>query len=141
MARPRSGGGDYYAWSDIYHGGESKDMPTSGGATRKVIVERNVTAHGEKVSQAELGISDEEWQTMIDGGSVRPYPVPEDVDEFTSPHNAVMAKIVNEDGDVDVEKLMEVGVPSVAALSTLPAATNPPAEEGKTLGETKPTGV
>jgi hypothetical protein len=137
----KKNGGDFYAWSDIYYGGKSEKMTTRTGAERTVITERNIVHHGDKVSQSKLGVTDEQWQTMIDGGSVREYPVPEGVDEHTSPHRAVMSTLVNDDGDIDVDKLLALGAPSVAALTTLPAPINPPAEEGKTLGEDKPAGA
>lgn len=141
MARPRSESGTFYAWSDLYNGGETSKRPGPGGVERTVVASRNIIARGEKVTQSGLKLDDDQWQALIDGGSVRPYPLPDGADEYVSPHNAVLRKIVDDDGEIDVGKLMEMGTPSVAALSTLPPPINPPAEEGKTLGEDKPAGA
>lgn len=136
MARARRASGDYYAWTDIYNGGDVEVRKSANGTERRVVSNRNIIERGSAVSQSDLGVSDEEWQVLLDGGSVRTIPVPEESDEFTSPHRAIMATIVDENGDIDVNKLLALNASSVAALTTLPPPTNPPAEEGKTLGET-----
>ena len=138
-SKPKSG--DYYAWSNIYHGGETEVRKSPNGVERKITVSRNIVKHGEPITQSQIKASDDEWENMIAGGSVRPYPVPEGADEHTSPHRAVMATLVDENGDIDTNKLLQLGAPSVAALTTLPNPINPPAEEGKTIGEDKPSGA
>jgi len=40
---------------------------------------------GEEVSQASLGVSDEEWEQLVDAGSVRPYDYPDDLKEGQTP--------------------------------------------------------
>jgi hypothetical protein len=40
---------------------------------------------GEEVSQSDLGISDEEWQGLIDSGAVRAEEYPEDLPDDMSP--------------------------------------------------------
>ena len=137
----KSGSGTHYAWSDLYNGGETSKRPGPGGVERTVVASRNIIARGEKVTQSGLKLDDDAWQALIDSGSVRPYPVPDGADESVSPHNAVLAQLVNDEGEIDIDKLIEMGTPSVAALSTLPPPINPPAEEGKTLGEDKPAGA
>jgi len=142
MARPRNEAkGDWYAWSDIYNGGETSERPGPGGQMRTIVSSRNIIPRGEKVTKAGLKVDDDTWDALVDGGSVRQYPVPDDADEYVSPHNAVLAQLVDDDGEINVDKLIQMGQPSVAAMSTLPPPINPPAEEGKTLGEDKPAGA
>ena len=136
MARPRTKSSDtFYVWSDLYNGGESKERKNANGSTVRIIESRNIIPRGEKITQSDLGVSDEEWDNLVSSGSIRPYPLPDGADEYTPPHRAVLEKIVNEEGDIDVDRLMNLGAPSVAALVTLPNPINPPAEEGKTLPE------
>jgi transcriptional regulator of nitric oxide reductase len=131
----------YYAWTDIYNGGEVEVRKAANGSERKIVGKRNITERGSKVTQSGIGATDAEWENLVIGGSVRNIPVPEASDEFTSPHRAVLATIVDENGDIDVNKLLAMGAPSVGALTTLPPPTNPSAEEGKTLGEDGPSGA
>jgi nitrogen regulatory protein PII-like uncharacterized protein len=59
----------YYAWSEIRH------TDSDGKHT--------VVARGEKVEKSKFkGMSDADWQAMVDGGSIRekPFPAPEDYD-------------------------------------------------------------
>lgn len=67
----------YYLWSNLRNGGKTEMVPNSLGGERRVVTERNVLAAGEKVTQDQLKVSDEQWQEWIDGGVVRPYPYPE----------------------------------------------------------------
>src|SRR5262245_41388699 len=55
----------HYAWSDI----------RGGTAEKPVLVTR-----GSKVTQSELGLSDANWQEMLDSGAVRDkqFPAPDD---------------------------------------------------------------
>lgn len=125
--KEKSGGGSFYAWSNIHHGGETEMRPRQNNMMMKVVTERNVVAHGEKVTQAELGVTDEEWEGLIDSGSVRPYPVPEGTDEYTSPHKAVMDTLVGPDGEVDVDKVM--ALQNLDAIVTSTPIINPPAKD------------
>lgn len=52
---------DMYAWSDI-------------------LSDKGKFARGSKVTKASLGASDEDWDAMVRGGSIRPrkFPAPED---------------------------------------------------------------
>lgn len=136
-SKPKSESGEFYAWSNLYNGGEATTRKASNGSERKIIASRNIIKHGDVVTQKELGVSDDEWNALIEGGSVRPYPVPEGTDEHTSPHRAVMATLVDDNGDIDVNKLLQLGAPSVAALTTLPNPINPAAdsEDIRTLNE------
>lgn len=59
--------GDYYAWSLI----------KGGTAEKPVTVER-----GDKVSKADLGLDDANWDALVESGAVRDkvFPAPKDFD-------------------------------------------------------------
>lgn len=142
MAATKSKSGEeYYAWSDLYNGGESVERKNANGSTVRIIESRNIIERGTKVSQSDLKVSDDDWDHLIASGSVRAYPLPEGADGDVTPHRAVLAAIVDDQGDIDVNKLMSLGAASAGALVTLPNPINPPAEEGKILGEDKPAGA
>jgi hypothetical protein len=140
MARPRTKD-TYYAWSDLYNGGESVERTNANGTKVRIVESRNVIARGTEVSQSDIDVSDDEWNHLVESGSVRPYPLPDGADENVTPHRAVLAEIVDDQGEIDVNKLMALGATSAGALVTLPNPINPSAEEGKTLGEDKPAGA
>lgn len=150
MARPRqtaaqkqlaekkeSGSGTHYAWSDLYNGGESVTRRNANGSEVRLIQSRNIINRGEEVSQGDLGVSDEEWAALIHTGSVRPYPVPDSADEYLSPHRAIIAEIVDDEGEIDVNKVMQLGQLSAGGLVQLPEPINPPAdsEDIRTLND------
>ena len=121
----------YYAWSDIYNGGEVKDVTSPTGVVKTVVVSRNIIPRGEAVTKSKF--SDEEWDALIEGGSVRPYPVPEEADDLLSPTQAVLARLSKGTGEIDQNMLLEL------ALSQ-PPVSNPPADEAKEV-EAKPVGA
>jgi hypothetical protein len=123
----------HYAWSDIYNGGEVKEVEGPTGNIKKVVVNRNITPRGQEVTKAKLGVSDEDWDALIDGGSVRPYPVPEEADEYLSPTQAVLARLTKGTGEIDQDMLLELAM-------TQPMPINPSSEEAKEV-EAKPVGV
>ena len=123
----------FYAWSNIYNGGEIKEVTTSKGMTQQIVTNRSIIPAGEEVSKGKAGLTDEDWDAMIEGGSIRPYPLPEDADEVTSPTQAVINKITTGTGDIDQNMLLELAL-------TQPLPENPSAEEAKEV-ETKPVGV
>jgi len=106
----------FYAWSDIYAGGESEKREAAGGRLVKVINKRNIIRRGEKVTQAKLGVEKEEFDALVASGSVRAYPLPEGADDMVSPSNAFLSSVLDSDGDVDINKLMDLGLqnPGVA---------------------------
>ena len=111
-----------YAWSEIRNGGEVDFVDTPSGGKRKVILKRNVVAHGAEVTQKDVGVSKEEWEGFIESGVVRPYPVPEGADDTTSPSQAFLASLMDASGEIDTDKLMELGLSN-------PPVINPPADE------------
>lgn len=141
MARPRTTkkkeeASEFYAWSNLYYGGETEDRTAPNGATRKVIVSRNIVECGAPVSQDQLGASDEEWEHLLESQSVRNYPLPVGTDEHTSAHRAVMRMIVDDEGDIDPNKLMALSGAVQGALVTLPPAMHGPASpDAPVLGE------
>lgn len=69
----------YYAWSELRLGGESDLIRSATGAERRVITSREVVMPGEEVTKADLkkrGATDEDWEAMLAGGSIRTYPMP-----------------------------------------------------------------
>lgn len=116
----------WYAWSELRNGGETKEINLPQGGTRQVLVKRNSVAYGEEVTMAKIGCSKEDWERWIEGGSVRNYPPPKGVGDYTSASEAFMADLLNDRGDVDVNKLMELGL-------SHPPAINPPASEASTV--------
>ena len=117
----------YYAWSDLYSGGETEERAMANRQYRTVVLSRNVTPRGEKVTQAGLKVSDEEWQALLDGGSVRAYPVPEEASDYVSPASAAVSRITK-GGEIDMNTLLELSLQN-------PPVLNPPADEGATLPE------
>jgi hypothetical protein len=123
---------DFYVWSPIYNGGEVKEIDTAlQGVKKTVVVSRNITPAGEKVTKAKLKCSDEEWDRYIEGGSIRPYPMPEEADDVTSPTQAVLSRL-SQGGEINQDMLLELALQQ-------PAPINPPADEEAEL--TKPVGV
>lgn len=90
MARSRRKPAETFtAWSDLYAGGESEETKLG----RKIIHSRNIIARGSEVSQADLDVSDEEWQHLIDTGSVRNYPLPSGYhDDDNNPTDAALGQ-------------------------------------------------
>lgn len=128
MARSRRKSGEFYAWSDLYNGGESEKRARANGLEMTVVLERNVISHGDPVTQSDLGVSDEEWESLLAGGSIRNYPPPDGTSDYVSPSTAMMRTLVNDHGDLDVNKLMELGLAH-------PPVINPPAEEAAEIPE------
>ena len=75
----------WYAWSNLYNGGETTEV-----RGRNITVTRNMVECGSPVTKAKLGVSDEEWEGLIAGGSIRDYPYPADLPEGESPHSFVL---------------------------------------------------
>lgn len=116
-----------YAWSDLYYGGKTEERARANGLPMRVVLSRDIVPRGEEVTQSKLGVDDDQWQALQDSGSVREYPLPKGADEFTSPARAMVAALVNEQGDIDVNKLLELGLQN-------PPAINPPASENAPVG-------
>lgn len=74
---------DFYAWANIDFGAETVE----GG----FIASRKVAKYGEKTTQKDLGITDDEWQKLVDERVVRK-SVPPEVGQFQSPKRALIAK-------------------------------------------------
>jgi hypothetical protein len=68
-----------YAWSPIRYGGEAGD-PLNPFAPRDF----KTVDVGEEVDAGKLGISDEEFDALVEGGAVRDIPYPEDVPQGKS---------------------------------------------------------
>jgi hypothetical protein len=68
-----------YAWSPIRYGGETGDPQNPSAPTTFEMV--NV---GDEVDAGKLGISDEEFEALVESGAVRDIPYPEDVPQGKS---------------------------------------------------------
>jgi len=100
----------YIAWSDLYLGGEVELRDRPGGGTYKVVLSRNRIPRGEKVTKSKLGVSDEEWDALVESGSVRPYDLPAGANDYVSPTRAVIASITNDRGDIDPDVLLQLAL-------------------------------
>jgi hypothetical protein len=113
-----------YAWSDIYFGGNVEDVKTPVGGIKTVVTERFIVPRGEEVTQSKIKVSKEEWDHLVDTGSVRPYPLPEEASDVISPTQAILTRLSQGTGEIDQNMLMELALAH-------PPATNLPAEEEK----------
>jgi len=76
-----------YAWSRIVYGAEKDDDGN--------IIGPKAIEVGDPVSQSDLGISDEEWQSLVDGEVVREYELPEELrDPALSPRQIMQNKLI-----------------------------------------------
>jgi hypothetical protein len=117
----------YYAWSELRNGGEMEEIKLPAGGVRRIITKRNSVPFGDAVTKAKLGCTDEEWDRLIEIGSVRSYAPPEGVSDYVSPAGAFVNQFTNDQGDIDVSRLMELGLahptvnPSAEASEEIPA--------------------
>jgi hypothetical protein len=118
----------HYAWSEIRFGGKVEEVVTPLGAKRSVVVERNVIQLGDEVSKGKLKVDDDVWDHLVESGSIRPYPLPEEADEYTSPTQAVLNRLMKGQGEIDQDMLMELALAH-------PPAINPPADEAEDVPE------
>lgn len=100
----------YYAWSDLWNGGETKEVKKPGGVSHNVVSKRNIVKRGEKVTQKNLGVNDEEWEHLVESGSIRAYPVPEGANERISPTRALILDLLDNRGELDMNRLLEMGL-------------------------------
>lgn len=92
----------FYAWTTIYNGGEVKTVKD-----RKIIVSRNVIEPGTEVSKAKLKVSDEDWDALVAGGSVRPYKFPKMDSGFAgSPAEFIMSQLRKGEEEVSQDVLI-----------------------------------
>lgn len=80
---PVESGKDWYAWTDINYGAEVD-------ANGHTIKRHNVAA-GEKVDAKKLGISDEEWDKLVEQKVVRKAQLPK-LGRYESPKRALIAQ-------------------------------------------------
>lgn len=104
----------FYAWSDLYYGGDVEDITLPTGGTRRVVSKRNVIRRGESVTRTKLNLSEAEFDTLVESGSVRAYPVPDEANEYVSPHQAVLRRLYT-DGDIDPDTLLAMAPSSPSA--------------------------
>lgn len=120
-----------YAWTELRNGGEAERLLVAGGRGERFVVKnRNVIKEGEEVSQDDIGVDDETWEHWQEIGSVRSYPKPEGVDDYTSASQALVANL-SSGGELDLEKLMEMGItnPAEGGYSGEPETVEVEAEE------------
>jgi len=91
----------WYAWSPIDYGAEVDKESKS-------IISRKVVAVGEEVTPDKLGMEEDspEWKALVDGGSVRDYEFPEELqDTNTSAQKIVSARLRAMEDGVDTGQL------------------------------------
>lgn len=67
----------HYLWSNLSDGGEVALVPNkSGGGERTVLVSRNILPAGSEISEGDAS-SEEEWESWVEAGVVRPYKYPD----------------------------------------------------------------
>jgi len=93
----------YYAWSDIYNGGKVREVRPG----RNVVVDRNWAERGSKVTQKGLGLSNEEWDNLVENGSIRDYSVPKGIRDDESPHSFVLREL-SEGGELPADLLLKM---------------------------------
>lgn len=103
----------FYAWGTIYNGGESQEAKDG----RRLIVKRNIIEPGTEVTKAKLGMSDEEWDEKVEGGSIRPYPLPKNMEEGESPSDAVLRGLRAGKEEIPQDKLLELALSHPAPVT------------------------
>lgn len=116
----------FYAWSDLYYGGETEMRTRADGRSYRVVLSRNFKARGEKVTQKELDLGKDEWEALVESGSVRSYPLPEEADDYLSPTQAIIDRLFKE-GEIDPNMLLELSL----AHPLVPSPPSPGAEDEK----------
>jgi len=110
----------YYAWSNI----------NTGEVTINV---------GKEVSQADLDISDSEWDDMIAQGVVRESKYPEGVGATESPSGFLREKLLKayegELDDADLKELRTSGVFPELGVEEVPAEAAPAAPKASTAAK------
>lgn len=83
-----------YAWTPIQNGGDVTTARDASGRERDVVRKRTVIAVGSKVKPDDVG-GEDAFNQMVEAGSLRPYPFPEDLDPTSgeSPRNYLLRKI------------------------------------------------
>ena len=100
----------FFAWSDIYLGGKVEQIDTLRGP-KDVVTERNIVRTGDEVTQAKLKVDKDQFDAMVEGGSIRPYPLPEGADEVTSPTEAVVRQFTEgRTGEINQDMLLELAL-------------------------------
>jgi len=100
----------YYAWSPIhYHTGEGDSL------------EKKIAKPGDTVTQNELDVDDEEWATLLEGGSVRNTKYPKGVVQSGMSPNEHRLNILRKEREkLEAEIAGVGGTPG----DTEPSATN-----------------
>lgn len=96
----------YYVWGTLYNGGDIKMIKD-----RKIIVKRNIIEPGQEITQSKLKCSDEDWDALIEGGSVRDYPYPDIPVTFPgSPAEFIMHELRQGEEEPDQDTLLELAL-------------------------------
>lgn len=83
----------YYAWSEIIYGAEHDETDP------KLILGVKSVKPGEKVDAKMIGVSEEEFERMVETGSIRNYPFPKELQDPTaSPNQLIAQQLVDAEG-------------------------------------------
>ena len=76
----------HYAWSELVYDVKRDEVQTN------LILERISVKPGEEVTASKLGISEDEFQHLVDIGSVRNYPFPKELQDPAASPNQLIAR-------------------------------------------------
>lgn len=119
---------DLYAWSRIEFGA-TVDKETG------VRTDLKVVNAGDKVTKAKLGVSDEEWDSLIEGRVVRDIPFPEGVTSSVSPRRAILNQLDAQSEEDRARALLKIAnedAVDVGAIRGSDAMTDVSAKGGDT---------
>lgn len=96
-----------YTWSTLYFGGKTQE----GRDGRTLVIERNSIPPGTKVAKSDLKskykLTDEEWDQMVEGGSIRSYPLPKMPEGYGgSPAEFVLSQLRGGETDIKTDVLL-----------------------------------
>ena len=100
----------HYAWSNLYDGGKTKEITLPNKSVRTVVLERNVTEFGSEVTKSKLGVTDEEWDALIEAKVIRTYPTPKNLGENESPASFVERKLLDGEMEFNPDVLLEMSL-------------------------------
>jgi len=106
----------YFAWSNIYNGGETQNVTLPNGSVKRVVTQRNIIAFGEEVSKSKSKLSQEEFDALIESKVIRDYAPPANLNENESPSSAIQRQILSGDLEFDPNLLLEMSLKHAEAV-------------------------
>lgn len=100
----------HFAWSNIYNGGEVKNVTLPNGGVKRVVTKRNVIAFGDEVSKSKSKLKDEEWDALIESKVIRDYAPPAGLGEDESPSSFIQRGLLAGELEFDPNLLLELSL-------------------------------